>query len=202
VKASLFSASGAKDIEPKAPRGLVLSLQCVTPEIKSVQIAGHTVYLMHEEYEQLKFVADDGRSRRFCDIRLTLSNTTDTTYIVSSISWYSLFAHGLEFTDASGRAWTLRDTVIPFEPVLTMYTIPAIARGERQWIHRLSFFEFVPLDAPAGGARPEFPEFVEFRVEGGLTVQARPLGGAALGPPIEVPIMGAGRVPVSTRGCP
>ncbi len=127
--------------EPEVP-GLKLTIHTITPNLKTLSVLGYRFPVRSSEAAALNGVKQLSKEGTANSMLITISNTTDRTFLIERVSLDWLVTKGTRFVDDDGNEWQIRFTPIHFSETSPAYSIPSIAGKSNQMVLMIGLTSF------------------------------------------------------------
>ncbi len=184
------------------PPTIEITLHCIVPDQCGASIGDNPFTVRSRERQALRGVAGVtlNEGSEFCEIYLTLRNTTDTTYILSQWSLAGAFT-STAFLDDQERLWRLGYTFLTASIDGFDYTLPILANSERTMVFSIGSSRLYSGGNVSNGLVHDFDGAFKYGFGDACMVHALPVQDGKLAEVRQmVRIKGEGRVPVLIDG--
>jgi hypothetical protein len=136
--------SGRVPAEPEAATGpaITITIHSLTPNQRALSVNDVRFYVSSSEALALSGVKKIEHHQTGNSMLLTITNTTDRTFLIDdgALSW--IVTSGTRFVDDDGNEWKIRFTPVRFIDERPAYKIPAIAGKSSRFVYSLRLTAF------------------------------------------------------------
>jgi len=144
VSASTRPLKAIEREEPKAP-GVAITIHSLTPNLRTLSVRGYRFDVSSSQAVALHGVKQIEQRETANSMVISISNTTDRTFLIEHASLSSLVTVGTRFVDDDGNEWQIRLLPLRFIDTEPVYSIPSVAGESTQIVLGIGLTSFIPL---------------------------------------------------------